>query len=128
MPWKKVPPELSRLLDQALASLPAQKRLMFGGPAWFTAGGNLFAAAHQHNVILRLSEQDRLELLAESDEVALFEPMPGRPMKEYVALPESLYIDAKWLDKWLHRSFNYANTLPIKEKKPGTRGSKRGKA
>jgi TfoX/Sxy family transcriptional regulator of competence genes len=115
-------------MDEALAAIPAQKRIMFGGPAWFTAGGNLFAAAHQDNVILRLSETDRNALLSESDEAALFEPMPGRPMKEYVALPESLYSDARWLDKWLHQSFKYANTLPIKEKKPKTRGSKRGKA
>ena len=128
MPWKKVPPELCDLMAKALAALPAQKRMMFGGPAWFTAGGNLFAAAHQDNVILRLSETDRKALLSESDEAALFEPLPGRPMKEYVALPESLYQEAKWLDKWLHRSFTYASTLPIKEKKPKTRGSKRGKA
>jgi TfoX/Sxy family transcriptional regulator of competence genes len=128
MPWKKVPTELFDLMDKALAAIPAQKRIMFGGPAWFTAGGNMFAAAHQDNVILRLADIDRQELLGEFDEAAQFEPMPGRPMKEYVALPESLYNDAKWLDKWLHRSFKFANTLPIKEKKPKIRRSKRGPA
>ena len=39
-------------------------------------------------------------------------------MKEYIALPESVYGDAEVLREWLNRSYRYALSLKPKERKP----------
>ena len=43
--------------------------------------------------------------------------MKGRPMKEYVALPATVY-DGEEFDKWLRKSYEYASSLPPKAEKP----------
>jgi TfoX/Sxy family transcriptional regulator of competence genes len=53
---------------------------MFGYPAVFV-NGNLFAGLHQENFILRLSEAHRTALCSQHG-AQLFEPMPGRRMRE----------------------------------------------
>ena len=64
---------------------------MFGGPCYWT-GGNMFAAVHQESLLVRLGEKDRAELLAQPG-AHLFEPMEGRPMKEYVVFPGDMLAD-----------------------------------
>jgi len=46
----------------------------------------------------------------------LFEPMPGRPMKEYVVVPPAL-ADSAEVDDWVRRSRAYAGQLPAKKPK-----------
>jgi TfoX/Sxy family transcriptional regulator of competence genes len=116
MPWRKVPPELTAFMDGAVAPLQCQRRMMFGCPAYFV-NDPMFAGVHQDSVILRLSEADRKALLAECDEAAPFEPMPGRPMREYLVVPESLCGDRTAFAGWLERSFGYARSLPPKPAK-----------
>lgn len=116
MAWKKVSPEVCRILEEALAGYPAQKRKMFGSPTFFV-NDNMFAGAHEENLILRLSEAHRAEIMTQKDEVGPFEPM-GRPMREYVAIPEPLLVDQEWFRTWLKRSFDFAASLPPKERKP----------
>ena len=123
MAWKKVSPELSQILAEALAAFPAQKRAMFGCPAYFVHG-NMFAGVHQDSLMIRLSAADQLELLKQNDEVSRFEPMPGRPMKEYLVLPISLLEDARDFDHWLRRSYEYASSLPPKQPKAAKKKSK----
>jgi hypothetical protein len=89
---------------------------MFGCPVYFV-NGNMFAGLHQDNLFIRLSAIDRKELFKICDEAALFEPMAGRPMKEYVVIPESLYSEAEEFAKWLNRSFGYVSSLPKKAMK-----------
>jgi TfoX/Sxy family transcriptional regulator of competence genes len=38
-------------------------------------------------------------------------------MKEYIALPESVYSSKDALKEWLNHSYNYASSLPPKERK-----------
>ncbi len=116
MKWKKVSPHLCRLLDKALVPYHAEKKQMFGCPAYFV-NGNMFAGVHQDSLFVRLSAPDRQELFDTCDEAARFEPMAGRIMREYVVLPESLAGDPQQFDKWLQRSFRYVSSLPMKEKK-----------
>ena len=89
--WRKPDEDLVRRLDETVAAiefdLPVDYRPMFGCPAYFT-GGNLFAGVWQETLMLRLSEDDRAAVTAAGG--GPFEPMPGRPMKEYVALPPSM--------------------------------------
>lgn len=117
MAWKKAPPELVTLIDSALEGFQAHRRVMFGYPAYFV-NRNMFAGLYEDSLIMRLSPQDKATLLSTFDEASQFEPMPGRPMKEYVALTESLYSDRSTTDEWLRRSYEYARSLPPKEPKP----------
>ncbi len=115
MAWKKNSAEMIALLDEALRPFACRRQMMFGGPAYFV-NDNMFAGLHQDNVILRLSQQDREALLSAWDEASPFEPMAGRPMREYVVLPDALYNDPVVFAGWLDRSFSYAASLPQKER------------
>jgi TfoX/Sxy family transcriptional regulator of competence genes len=116
MAWKKVSPAVCEILEESLAGFPAEKRKMFGSPTFFI-NNNMFAGAHEENLILRLTESDRRAIREENDEIVPFEPMAGRPMKEYVAIPEPLLAERDWLMGWIERSFSFASSLPPKEKK-----------
>lgn len=116
MAWKKVPPELKDLLEDVLAPYPAEQRFMFGSPTFFI-NNNMFAGAHEETIILRLSPEDRERIKAEHDEVGPFEPMKGRPMREYVALPEPITAQREVLEHWVERSFKFAAAMPPKPKK-----------
>jgi hypothetical protein len=64
-----------------------------------------------------LSEADRDRLFSEVDETQQFEPIEGRPMREYAVIPESIHADTQLFDGWLDRSFTYVFSLPAREKK-----------
>jgi TfoX/Sxy family transcriptional regulator of competence genes len=116
MTWKKSPPELIALLDKMVLSFDCQRRMMFGYPVYFI-NNNMFTGTYQDNVFLRLSSDDREEILSTNDEVSPFEPVKGRFMKEYVVLPDSILKDSIKLQKWLNRSYDYVSSLPKKELK-----------
>ena len=111
----KSSPELVARFDAAAARFPeAERRKMFGYPAAF-ANGNLFIGLHQNDFIMRLSEQDRARFSAEFGE-RIFEPMAGRPMREYVRLPEELLTDPRKRASWINLSLRYAETIAPKAK------------
>lgn len=114
--WEKASLELTDLLERALADFDQQRRMMFGGPAHFVHG-NMFAAVHQQNLVIRLAAEDRVEIAAVYSGVRPFEPMPGKPMREYVVLPEEIHSDPALLHEWLDRSHAYAASLPPKAPK-----------
>ena len=119
------PEELKSTFEKAMLSVPlAEKRKMFGYPCAFT-NGQMFAGLHQENMILRLSAEDRLRFL-ELEDAKVFEPMPGRPMREYVVIPESILIKESELDAWLVKAFEYASSLPPKA--PKAKKPKKGPA
>jgi TfoX/Sxy family transcriptional regulator of competence genes len=121
--WKKVPPEMATFLDRALAGFACEKRSMFGCPVYFV-NGNMFAGLHQDNLFVRLPANDQKELFKAYDEASVFEPMAGRPMKEYAVIPESLYSDAQEFPRWLNRSFDYVASLPKKVPKKNVKKKK----
>lgn len=107
MAWTKSPQSLIDLFDKSVpSSVTVSRRKMFGYPAAF-ANGNLFIGLHQNDFIMRLSKQDRARFSAEYGE-RIFEPMKGRPMREYVRLPEELLTDAGKRGPWIKRSLEYA--------------------
>jgi TfoX/Sxy family transcriptional regulator of competence genes len=91
-----------------------QSRPMFGNRAAFV-NGNMFLALFGSQVAVRLPEDDRAELLAVAG-ASVFEPMPGRAMKEYVVLPEAWRKSRKKAEQWAVRSFAWASGLPPKKK------------
>jgi TfoX/Sxy family transcriptional regulator of competence genes len=114
--FSKSPPELMALFGQIMAALPmAETRKMFGYPAGF-ANGQMFASLFGDNFILRLPEPER-ELFIKRHSSRLFEPMPGRPMKEYVVVPPALLKPSQQLDDWLAKALAYAQSLPPKTAK-----------
>jgi TfoX/Sxy family transcriptional regulator of competence genes len=116
MQWKKVSEELTSVLENALAPFDCERRKMFGCPAFFIHD-NMFAGVFADSIFIRLSEKDREELQKTFDEAAPFEPIPGRIMKEYMTLPEPVITNSEVLHDWLECSWQYARSLPPKEKK-----------
>jgi TfoX/Sxy family transcriptional regulator of competence genes len=120
MAWRKSPPALLALFDRSLpATDGVERRTMFGCPAAF-ANGQMFALLHQESFVLRLSEADR-RLMRERHGAKAFEPVPGRPKREYFMLPEAVIEDPTLLASWLNRSIAYASTVTPKPPKPALR-------
>jgi len=121
--WRPSPPDLVRRFDTLLVSLPgAERRKMFGYPCAF-ANGQMFSGLHQETMILRLPDGERQEFLR-LDGASPFEPLPGRPMREYVVVPDAMLDEPDTLRAWLERSFRYAHSLPPKApKRPSAKTS-----
>jgi len=117
MAWRKSPPELIAAFQAAVPQDPrVERRTMFGYPSCFV-GGHLTAGLHQESVVARLPAGRREELLALPG-AAVFEPMPGRTMRELVVLPPSEAADPRRLGRWLREAVDYSATLPPKPRKP----------
>jgi len=91
-----------------------RSRPMFGNRAAFV-NGNMFLALFGSQVAVRLSEEDRPDLLRQTGASA-FEPIPGRPMKEYVVLPEAWRRSPEKAKDWVDRSLAWAGKVPPKKK------------
>ncbi len=124
MPWQKPSPKLGPFLETALGDLECQLKPMFGCPAWFV-NGQMFTGVFQDSVTVRLSADDRAALMATWPGAAPFEPMAGRPMREYVAIPESRLGDPAALRPWLERAHAFVLSMPPKQPKaPNPRKTK----
>jgi len=87
---------------------------MFGCPSGFI-GGNLFCGVFEDKLFVRLAEGDRNKLLAEEG-AEPFDPMGGRPMREYVVFPSEWLEggDDEVLRSWMAKAASYARSLPPK--------------
>ena len=124
MKLAKSPPELIARFDEVLPS-GVERRVMFGYPAGFV-NGNMFMGLFAEHMILRLEESDRRRLLAVKG-AAPFEPMPGRPMREYVVVPPAFIAAPVKLRAWVKRALEYAFEMPVKApkaKKPAAKKKK----
>lgn len=110
--FAKTPPEVIAAFDAASPSRSdVVRKTMFGYPALFSKG-NMFAFTFGPTIVVRLSDADRAKAINAGTK--LFEPMAGRPMKEYVAVPPSAMKSAA-LKKWIAQGLAYADTLPAKK-------------
>ena len=115
--FDKSSPEMVALFERVTAGLPMiETRKMFGYPAAFV-NGQMFASLFGDAFILRLPD-DRREAFIQAHGAHLFEPMPGRPMREYVEVPPALLKRGQELDDWLAQGLAYAQSLPPKGAKP----------
>lgn len=102
--------------EHAAAKLDGvQRRIMFGYPSLFL-NGNMLACVFQDRIMVRLSDADRAAAL-DIDGAKLFEPSPGRPMREYVDFPRSIVDSAASLASWFRRGAAYVASLPPKTKR-----------
>ena len=118
MKWRKAPNELISFLADTTKDINCQPKKMFGYPAYFI-NNNMFICAFQESLIVRLSEKDKAKVLRQYKNISEFEPISGRVMKEYVAIPESLYRDKTAFPRILNMSVKYVSSLPpkLKDKK-----------
>jgi TfoX/Sxy family transcriptional regulator of competence genes len=114
MNLQKPSPDLANLFNSVLPDDPTvERRKMFGFPAAFV-NGNLFASAHQTQVVVRLPDDAYATLLALPG-ASPFEPMPGRSMRGYAVLPESMQTHLDELREWMNLSFEWVAKLPPKK-------------
>ena len=110
--WRKASPELVERFEAAVAGIEGlEQRQMFGYPAAFV-GGNMVTGLHQESWIVRLSQEERAALAGQGWQT--FEPMPGRPMREYLALPADVASDPETARPWVERAAAYGRSLPPK--------------
>jgi TfoX/Sxy family transcriptional regulator of competence genes len=74
----------------------------------------MFAGLFGNDIFVRLSEENRQDLLAEKG-ASLLEPMKGKPMKEYVVIPKAWMKKPETIRLWLSRSLDSTGMLPPKE-------------
>src|SRR5213593_2445594 len=109
--FTKTPPDVIAAFDAASPSRgDIERKTMFSYPALFVKG-NMFAFTFGPKIAVRADEATRAK-----PGMKRFEPMPGRPMGEYLEVPAK---DAKGaaLKKWMSSALAYADTLPAKAKK-----------
>lgn len=116
MEWKKPSQELIKLLVSSMGTFGAEKKAMFGSTVYF-ANGYMFIGVHEDHIFLRLPEDGRKELLSSFTGSSQFEPMKGRPMREYVVIPPQLYEDSATFHRWIERSSDYVKSIPPKAPK-----------
>lgn len=114
-PWRKAPSELVERFEAAVAGIEGlETRKMFGYPAGFV-GGHMVTGLHQESWIVRLPDEARRERLDEG--WTIFEPMPGRPMRNYVALPDRVVADPDAARNWVERAADHVRAMPPKQPK-----------
>ena len=99
-------------------------RPMFGQLSAFV-NGNMFMGIFGEDILVRLPEDDREQVLRAGGRI--FEPMPGRPMREYVVLPEAWRDEPEWIHDWVARSLDHADELPPKKPKAQKKAPKKSK-
>jgi TfoX/Sxy family transcriptional regulator of competence genes len=115
MKWEHAPDDLVQTFMGAVKVLPGvEVRKMFGYPCVFFRG-QMFSGLHQSSMIVRLSDEDRAVFMTQG--ARPFEPMPGRPMKEYVVVPLAVISNEEQLDAWLIKHCNMLH--PFLPKPPG---------
>jgi TfoX/Sxy family transcriptional regulator of competence genes len=114
--WQKSSAELAERFAAGVAGIEGiETRKMFGYPAGFI-GGNMVTGLHEESWIVRLPEDVRRDRL-DAGWVS-FEPMAGRPMREYLALPADVAADPDAAREWVELAAAYVRTLPPKAPKP----------
>lgn len=117
--WRKPSADLVERFHLLAAGIEGvELRKMFGYPAAFV-NGNMAFGLYQETFMVRLPEDAREECLAAG--WSQFEPMAGRPMREYVALPPEVSADMDAARSWFERSARFVAGMPPKEPKPRKR-------
>ena|SRR6267143_1949480 len=90
-------------------------RPMFGNNAVFV-NGNMYFGIFGDDLFLRLSDKDQVELLKNKG-ASMLEPMKGKPMKNYVVLPNAWRDRPEILRSWISKALEWSSKLPPKKTK-----------
>lgn len=119
MDWEKTNQNMADYLEKLIINYESKKKQMFGAPVYFV-NDNMWTGVKGSKVFLRISDEDRLAIQSECDEIKPFEPRTNFIMKEYVEIPESRLTDDEFIHNWLNISYSFVKNLPpkvTKEKK-----------
>ena len=115
--WAKKDESLIERVDGLLATAPVRRKNMFGSTAWFLETNDMmFVGAWGEGIMLRVGEQ-RTSNLIEAGDAEPFDPMGGKPMREYVFLNGERIAEDDDLLEWLDEASEFALSLPPKAKK-----------
>ncbi len=121
--WVKKDDALIERVAGLLSVAPVHRKNMFGSAAWFLeSNGMMFAGAWGEAIMVRVGAKRTSELI-ESGMAEKFDPMGGRPMREYILLDSERIAEDDVLIGWLDEASEYAGALPPKPNK--TRSRKR---
>ena len=87
--------DLDQLAEDLCAAADVQRSVMFGMPSIRRRGGKAFAGLYGEDMVFKLSGDAHAEALALAGS-HLFEPMVGRPMKQWVQVPPAHRV--QWLE------------------------------
>jgi len=113
MHWERSPAELSERFAAVTDGHPEiARRKMFGEIAGFV-NGNMVTGLHSGRWFVRLVGDEQSAALALPG-ATRFEPMPGRPMGDYVVLPSEVVEDDRALSGWLEKAIAVGKSLKPK--------------
>lgn len=116
MKWKRAPEDLKENFGKIVPESPkVVKKQMFGYPI-AVVNGNMFMGLHQDYLVLRLGEEERSQFL-QKFHGRIFEPFPGKTMKEYVVVPGELWSNSRLLKNWSQKALDFASGLKAKKPK-----------
>ncbi len=123
--WAKKDEALIERVDGLLSTAPVQRKNMFGTTAWFLESNDMmFVGAWGDGIMVRVGAERTLSLI-EAGDAESFDPMGGRPMREYVLLNADRIAEDDDLLRWLDEASDFAGMLPPKKlKKKKTRKSR----
>lgn len=90
----------------------AERKKMFGMPAGFV-NGNMFYGVFANGVVFRVGEDVRDEM-CEQDGIVPFEPMPGRPWREYIHADADRWAESDELQTWAIEALEFTAKMPPK--------------
>ena|SRR3989442_13109416 len=115
----KIPRPSKESIDLFHSLVPVDGRVtvrpMFGNISAFVSG-NMFFGIFGNDLFLRLSDEDRLELL-KNEGASILEPMKGKPMKDYVVVPNTWSDRPETVRSWISKSLDWSSKLPPKKAK-----------
>lgn len=115
--WPNIDKDLEERIDALVSTLPVRRKKMFGTSAWFLDSNDLMlGGVWGDGVMVRVGEAEA-GTLRESGEADQFDPMGGRPMREYVYLDADKIAEDNDLVEWFERAAGFTSTLPAKKKK-----------
>lgn len=113
--FRKPSEETVALLTQTTAPMPGvTSRNMFGCLCVFV-NGNMLAGVFEESIFVRLDSDERAKLAKTGAQP--FEPIPGRPMREYMVVTPATMQSKTRLNAWLEKAYAYAASLPPKASK-----------
>ena len=111
--FTKSPPELVERFGAVMDQYPdAERKKMFGYPAAFI-GGNMATGLFADRWVVRLTDGE-IEG-AKAAGAGSFEPVPGKPMKSFVTIPDADVADDARIAGWVERGLATARALPAKK-------------
>ena len=115
--WPKKDEALIERVDGLFSIAPVRRKNMFGTAAWFLESNDMmFIGAWGEGIMVRVGEGRTLDLI-ESGDAEPFDPMGGRPMREYVFIGGHRIAEDDELLNWLNGASEFAETLPPKKKR-----------